>query len=226
MESVPLSSGLLRERGKARRVSEIIAAAADLWREHGMDSVSLNQIATRAEVAPQTIYNLIGGLDAIGFAVIQLALERMDAALGKTSATGVELALASARICVGLYTADARLYRQVLVRVPKALFDGTHLGRDTADNAIRAMIEARKAGEILGDVDPERLGRTIYVNYLGALYDWACGDSGDADFLRAAEVAVLAPAAACATEATRPDLTARLFATLFAGSDDIAVGGS
>lgn len=207
-------------------MSEIVAAAADLWRADGMDSVSLNQIAARAEVAPQTIYNLIGGLDAIGFMVIKLALERMDVALSETSATGVELALCSARTCVRLYTADARLYRQVLVRVPKALFDGTHLGRDTADTAIRAMIEAKKAGEILGEVDPERLGRTIYVNYLGALYDWACGDSGDVDFLRAAEVAVLAPAAACATASARPELTARLLATLFAGSEEVAVGGS
>ena len=81
MELTPLSSGFLRERGKARRISEIVGAAADLWREHGMDCVSLNQIAARAEVAPQTIYNLIGGLDAIGFAVIKLALSRMDGAL-------------------------------------------------------------------------------------------------------------------------------------------------
>ena len=184
------------------------------------------QISSLRLFRPRGALNLIGGLDAIGFAVIKLALSRMDGALSEASATGVELALCSARICVGLYTADSRLYRQVLVRVPKALFDGTHLGQDTAQTAIRAMAEAKQLGEIVGDVDPERLGRTIYVNYLGALYDWACGDSGDADFRRAAQVAVLAPVAACATEATRTQLTARLLATLFAASEEIAVGGS
>lgn len=226
MDDAPLSRAPLRERGKARRVSEIVAAAADLWRYHGIDRISLNQIAAKAEVAPQTIYNLIGGLDAIGFAVIKLALETMDATLREAPATGIDLALRSARICVGLYTADALLYRQVLVRVPKALFDGTHLGRDTADTAIRAMIDAQKIGEIRDDVDPERLGRTIYVSYLGTLYDWACGDSSDADFLRAAEVAVLAPATACATDAARPALTARLLAAMRSDGDTMAVGNS
>lgn len=224
MESIPLSTAPLRQRGKARRVRDIVTAASDLWRADGIEGVSLAQIAARAEVAPQTIYNLIGGIDAIGFAVIAAALERIDAALNETSARGVALALLSARISAELYAADARLYRQVLVRIPRVLFDGTHLGRDTADVAIRAMIQARDAGEIVAEVDPERLGRAMYVNYLGALYDWACGDSGDGQFLRAAEIAVLAPAAACAGEESRPHLTARLIKALAGGRDPVGGG--
>ncbi|MDF3835708.1 TetR/AcrR family transcriptional regulator [Cupriavidus basilensis] len=224
MESIPISSVSLRQRGKARRQADIVAAAAALWRERGIENVSLSEIAARAEVAPQTVYNLIGGLDAIGFAVIKVALERLDDELGVASSTGIELALDAARISSGLYTADERLYRQVLVRIPRVLFEGTHLGRDTADTAIRAMQQAWEAGEIRRDVDPERLGRTMYVNYLGALYDWACGDSSDADFRTAAEVAVLAPAAACAAEPVRPRMTERLIASLSSDAKAIAVG--
>lgn len=167
-----------------------------------------------AEVAPQTIYNLIGGIDAIGFAVIKVALDRRDAVLAKEEATGLAYAFAAARTSVSIYTADAELYRQVLVRVPRALFDGTHLGRDTADVSIRAIEQARAAGEIVKDVDPERLGRTIYIAFLGALYDWACGDSGDDAFAMAAEIAILGPAAACATDHTRPKLRTRLLTAL------------
>lgn len=221
-----MSSMALRERGKARRYAEIVAAAANLWREHGIANVSLNQIATAAEVAPQTVYNLIGGLDAITFAVIKLTLERLDAALGESSASGIELALESARMSAELYTGDAKLYRQLLVRIPRMLFDGTHLGRDVAQIPILAVTQAQARGEISPNVDPDELGRAIYASYLGALYEWACGDSGDADFLRTAEIAMLAPLAACATDAARPALTMRLFERLSRDAVQRASGGS
>jgi len=200
----------LRERGKARRYADIVAAAAGLWRDKGFENVALSQIATAAEVAPQTVYNLIGGLDAIGFAVIKQALERLDVALAATSAAGVELALEAARLSSELYIADARLYRQLLVRIPRMLFQGTHLGRDVAQITIQAVMGAQAAGHITPDADPDRLGRAIYTAYLGALQDWACGDSDDATFRRTSQIAVLGPLCACATEAIRPALTARL----------------
>ena len=214
MESIPLSTASLRERAKAKRHRDIVTAAADLWREFGIDAVSLSQIAGRAEVAPQTIYNLIGGIDSIGFAVIRHALEKLEDVLRRSSSTGVALAIELAQTSAEQYIADSRLYRQVLVRVPRVLFDGTHLGRDTAQPVIGAIVQARNAGEIDDVIDPDRLGRTIYVNYLGALYDWACGDSDDGSFRRAVEVAVLAPATACATASTRTKLAERLFAAL------------
>ena len=226
MESVPLSTVPLRERGKARRQAEIVSAAADLWRTHGIENVSLNQIAARAEVAPQTIYNLIGGVDAIGFAVIKVALDRLDLALEKSSATGIALALELARKSAELYISDSALYRQVLVRIPRLLFEGVHLGRDTAETAVRAMMSAKVSGEIESGVDPERLGRTIYTNYLGALYEWACGDSEDEAFLRAAKLAVLMPAAACATEAKRAQLTKRVLSAIAAENNASAAGES
>lgn len=219
-----MSSMDLRHRGKARRQAEIAAAAAELWREHGIENVSLSQIAAAAEVAPQTIYNLIGGLDAVGFAVIKRALGQLDAALHESTATGIKLALESARISARLYTEDAKLYRQLLVRIPRVLFDGTHLGRDIAEIPILAVTQAQALGEISADIDPERLGRTIYASYLGALYEWACGDAGDDDFLDAAEIAILAPLAACATDAARPALMARLLEHLSRNDMNVAVG--
>jgi AcrR family transcriptional regulator len=211
----------LRARGKARRCAEIIAAASALWRERGIETVSLGQIAARAEVAPQTIYNLIGGLDAIALAVVNVAVDRIEAALADSPATGVDLALEASSLSAAMYVDDAALYRQVLVRIPRVLFNGTHLGREPADVVVHAMAQARSAGVLLASVDPARLGRTIYSNYLGAIYDWACGDASDAMFLATARVAVLAPVVACATEAARPALTAQLMAELGARADPV-----
>ncbi|WP_421738829.1 TetR/AcrR family transcriptional regulator [Caulobacter sp.] len=202
----------LRARGKALRCAAIIAAASSLWRAHGIDKVSLGQIASVAHVAPQTIYNLIGGFDAIALAVMNAALDRIDAVLAMTDATGIELALEASIFSARMYVDDACLYRQVLVRIPRVLFEGTHLGRDPAKLVTDAMAQAQAAGLISAAVDPDRLGRTIYSNYLGALYDWASGDVSDNVFLEASEVAVLAPVVACATDSARPELAARLLA--------------
>ncbi|WP_282339500.1 TetR/AcrR family transcriptional regulator [Pseudomonas sp. PS02288] len=214
MERILKTTTPVRERGKARRYAEIVSAAAGLWREHGIENVSLNQIAATAEVAPQTVYNLIGGLDAIGFAVVILVLDELDATMSKSPASGTELALETVRTAVKLLTNDSKLYRQVLVRIPKVLFDGTHLGRDLAEGQISAVRDAQTNNEISNEIDPVQLGKAMYTCYLGALYDWACGDSDDADFLRSAEIAILAPLAACGTNASRPALTASLFARL------------
>ncbi len=214
MEPNPQLGLALRARGKAARCAKIIAAAADLWREHGIDKVPLSQIAAAAQVSPQTIYNLIGGLDAIALAVMNVALDKVEAALAGTVATGVELALEAGRVSARMYVDDGELYRQVLVRIPRVLFEGTHLGRDAAEIAVLAMVQAQAAGQVSPDVDPDRLGRVIYSNYLGAIYDWACGDASDAAFLATSEIGVLAPVAACATDAARPALTARLFERL------------
>lgn len=218
MEPNPHLGLALRARGKAARCDKIVAAASNLWREHGIDKVPLSQIAAVAQVAPQTIYNLIGGLDAIALAVINVALDRAEAALATSTATGVALALEAARVSTKLYIDDAGLYRQVLVRIPRVLFEGTHLGRDAAEVAVHAVAQAQAEGQVLAGVDPDRLGRTIYSNYLGAIYDWACGDASDAVFLQTAEVGVLAPMAACATEAARQDLTERLLERLGPGA--------
>lgn len=218
MDSTPISDMALRERGKARRYAEIVAAASDLWRARGVDKAPLSLIASTAGVSPQTIYNLIGGLDAVGLAIINVAMNVVEARLSTSSATGVDFALEAARVSARHYIDDADLYRQVLVRIPRVLFDGTHLGRDVAEIVIAAVIQAQDAGDIRMDADPDRLGRAIYSNYLGAIYDWACGDTSDVVFLQTVEIGVLAPLAACATEAARPALTARLFERLGVGS--------
>jgi AcrR family transcriptional regulator len=204
----------LRARGKARRCAKIVAAAAALWRERGIENVSLSQIAAAAEVAPQTIYNLIGGLDAVALAVVNVVVDHIESRLAASAATGVDLALEASIASARMYVDDAALYRQILVRIPRVLFNGTHLGREPAEVVIQAMVQAQAAGVVSRAVDPVRLGRTIYSNYLGAMYDWACGDASNAVFLATAELAVLAPVVACATEEARPDLSARLLAEI------------
>ena len=181
-----------------------------------MENVSIGQIAEAAEVAAQTVYNLIGGPDAICFAVISLVLDRLDREVTAGTAKGVARALDAANVAARLYVEDALLYRQVLVRIPQALYNGTHLGRDVAQISISAVREAQIKGEILKAVSADRLGRLVYTNFTGALYDWACGDSSDEDFTKAAQAAVLTTFASCSTDEFRSVLEEQVHAFLTA----------
>ncbi|WP_426399000.1 TetR/AcrR family transcriptional regulator [Ralstonia sp. R-29] len=98
MEVNPIEKRTGRERetrtqrkANATRLS-ILEAAETLLAEGGRDAVTLEAVATRADVAVQTLYNRVGGLSALLIAVAERALEEnrqyMDAAYA--SPGGVE----------------------------------------------------------------------------------------------------------------------------------------
>ncbi len=201
----------LRARGKARRRAEVVAAAAELWRRHGVESVQIAQISEAAEVATQTVYNLFGGLDALVFAVIEALLDRLDVALAAAPMeTGVDRSLRCVRVSADMFCSESELYRQLVVRIPKAMFDGAHYVRDSAQIQIAAIRAAQVEGDLDAAVSPEALGRQIFIGYMGALYAWACGGLEDAAFRRAAELAALLPLTSCATPQAQARLQARV----------------
>src|ERR1700731_1860069 len=68
----------LRERGKQRRTDRILDAALQLLREDPEQNLTVDRIAERAEVAPMTIYNLVGARDQIWTALVDRALHGID----------------------------------------------------------------------------------------------------------------------------------------------------
>lgn len=192
----------------------IVRAAAQLWRERGLDKVTVQDIASTAGVAPQTLYNLIGGQHQIVFAVLGDLLNRLKAALAATAArSGIDQVLACASLSVEMFVADAALYRQLIARIPVAVFSGAQFLGDAP--AILAAAVARAQGE--GAIDPaqrpEVLGLQIYLGYLGALFSWACEISSDAAFAAQARLAALTVLAAAATPATRDALVREIAET-------------
>ncbi len=60
----------LRDRKKARRRDEIIAAARELFSVQGIDATTIAEIAAAAEVSPPTVFNYFGSKDGILIAMI------------------------------------------------------------------------------------------------------------------------------------------------------------
>jgi AcrR family transcriptional regulator len=73
-------TGGLRERGKQRRVQRILDAGLQLLRENPEAALTVDRIAQRAEVAPATVFNLIGPRERIWTALAQHAIAGIQSA--------------------------------------------------------------------------------------------------------------------------------------------------
>jgi AcrR family transcriptional regulator len=60
----------LRDRKKARKRDEIIAAAKDLFARQGIDATTMADIAAAAEISAPTVFNYFGSKDGILIAMI------------------------------------------------------------------------------------------------------------------------------------------------------------
>ena len=60
----------LRDRKKARRRDEIIAAAKDLFARQGIDATTMADIAAAVEISTPTVFNYFGSKDGILIAMI------------------------------------------------------------------------------------------------------------------------------------------------------------
>jgi AcrR family transcriptional regulator len=203
----PQAEGL-RERNKRARTERILRAARELLREREIHTVTLEQIAERAEVAPATVFNLIGPRERLFAALIDQAHERLADALAQDFADDP---LARTRTIVAtlvdLFLEDREVYRQVLTQWAQS---GTLLRSSPYAPICQALCDAQQAGLVRADVDPERVAATILTGCVGALHQWSASIISDRLFadrcLYGADLAL----AAVATDDARPATLARL----------------
>ena len=75
----------LRERGKARRVQRILDAAAHIMETEGIEALSMQALADEAEVSISTLYNLVGGKDAILLLLLSVMVDDLRDGRTRTS---------------------------------------------------------------------------------------------------------------------------------------------
>lgn len=168
----------LRELNKQRRVDQILAAARELLREEPGSAPGMERIAARADVAPATVFNLVG------------TRERVWAALGDEMMAEVERRVASdapadpherarwiAAETARVICEDADVFRAVLSNWQQS-------GRLMRRSPIAAIAEC------LGD---RALAELVGTGCTGAAHQWAAGLLDDEHFAqRCAEFVDLA----------------------------------
>lgn len=169
----PVPAGRRERRAEAARL-RIIGAAEELLSEQGVQGVTLDAVAERADVVVQTIYNRVGNRSALLLAVAQRAVEENRAyvdpayALSATPEERIRAALAA-------YTrfASERPHQFRLMTSPPhdpdmlAQIDdliAAHMTQLTT-----ALREGIAAGTISADLDPETTAPALWAMCSGIL---------------------------------------------------------
>jgi AcrR family transcriptional regulator len=198
----------LRERNKRARTERILDAARQLLRERDADTVTLEQIADRAEVAPGTVFNLVGPRERLFAALIDQAHEQLAEELAK--AMGDDPPTRIRRIVTTLtriFLADGDVYRQVLRHWPES---GTLLRSSPYPPIRQAICDGQAAGLLRSEVDPGRVAAAILAGCVGALHQWSAAIISDPAFRQRCLYGADLALAAIATDDTRPAALARL----------------
>ena len=177
MSSLPAT----RVRNMDARRQRILDAASCMLAGGGFAGLTVRALAGRAGVTVPTIYNLIGAKEDVVSALIESALDGMDAALSATpSLRGIARAEAAVRASATLYFADPDRYGAVF----RALQDlqgkpgDATLGplfRRAGDVFCLAVREAQEDGDLHGRLAPVPLGHHILHTQVETFRLWGIG---------------------------------------------------
>lgn len=194
----------LRERHKTRRREAILAAARELLAERPAAEVTVERIAARAEVAPATVYNLVGSRTALWAALSDAFMEELAQRLETVE---VDDPVARARriveITCDLFTEDPVVSRACLRGWEES---GLVLRRGPLDDLVAAFEAAQADGVLAPEVAPRMLASSIRTACVGALHQWAAGQISDDRFRARAELSLDVALAAAASDEHRAAL--------------------
>ncbi|WP_020666002.1 TetR/AcrR family transcriptional regulator [Amycolatopsis nigrescens] len=196
--------GGLRAQHKAQRRVRILDATRELLRDGPEAVISTERIAERAEVAPATVYNLIGPRDKIWQA---LAAGFMDELERRLAARGAGDPREVVRSTVGLFAGDPVVSRRMVREWEDS---GLVLDRSPLTQLRQAIAEARAQGVLRADINTDALAASVATSCVGALHQWVAGLIDDDRFLAHALFALDVALAAAATDAHRDRLLAPL----------------
>jgi AcrR family transcriptional regulator len=203
----------LREKQQGKRREQILDAARRLVRATGGTDFPMHRLASEAEVALVTPYNLFGSKSGVLYALLNDSLERLDRAVGvRPAAKPVDAVLELAGIAADMYTSDSAFYRPLMQCVlgvrdlehrPRAIERSERLWSRTVDAAVRGGLLSRS-------VDGDLLARQLMITFIGALDLWVHEDLGDDAFRAQSLYGSALLVLAHGTPSARPRLQARL----------------
>ncbi|MGW7195668.1 TetR/AcrR family transcriptional regulator [Streptomyces chryseus] len=196
--------GGLREQQKVQRRIRILDAARELLRDSPESVVSTERIAARAQVAPATVYNLIGPRDKIWEA---LAAGFMDELERRLAVLGAGDPREIVRSTVQLFVEDPVVSRRMVREWEQS---GLVLDRSPLSQLRQAMADARIQGLLRSDIDTDALAAVVGSSCVGALHQWVAALINDERFLARALLALDVALAAAAADPSRDQLLAPL----------------
>ncbi|MFD7234307.1 TetR/AcrR family transcriptional regulator [Streptomyces syringium] len=198
------AEGGLREQHKARRRMRILEATRELLRNDPDSVISAERIAERAEVAPATVYNLIGPRDKVWEALAAGFMDELERRLAVLGADDPREVVGST---VRLFVSDPAVSRRMVREWEDS---GLVLDRSPLTQLRQAMAGARPQGFLRADIDTDALAAVVGTSCVGALHQWVAALIDDDRFLARALFALDVALAAAAADPHRDRLLAPL----------------
>jgi AcrR family transcriptional regulator len=176
----------LRERGKQRRTDRILDAGLALLRENPEQNLTVDRLADRAEVAPMTVYNLVGTRDQIWTALVDRALQGVNPG-SITAPDPQERARRIIDAYVRVLRSDAPVFTALLTGWNT---NGRVLGDDPTTALIDCLQQAADAGQLSPGVNIRRHGEVLAAGLLGTIHQWTAGIINDRQFATRARAVV------------------------------------
>ncbi len=196
----------LRDRNKAKRRDAIMDSTCQLLGHTPIRNLTVEQIAAHAELAPATVYNLVGSRETLFAACVNRVLDGLvDHLLTvDTEADPIAAALDIVTISSEAFIEQGSAFRQIVGELNGLSRAGTGLAFDPGQLQIAAMSAAQRHGMLRADVDPAAVGRQVFLSFTGALHAWSAGQLTDEGLRAGVRYGLWSAIAAAASEEDRP----------------------
>jgi AcrR family transcriptional regulator len=197
----------------AERRERILAAAREIVAERGSAGLSMRELARKSGVTVPTVYNLIGGRDAVLFAAVEEQTARFVAGIEESRARSpVERILAVHESCVRELRRLPRYYHALLT-----LLATSHAADRIRSRVLGALatelargVESLKVSGLLADwVDPAVLVALLQRNLNVVALQWAAGELVDTSLRSVALYGACCVLAGACTGEAREQFAAR-----------------
>lgn len=173
-----LSDLTRRERKKEETRRRIFETAITMFREHGFEQTTVDEITEKADVGRGTFFNYFPRKESV---LAYLSEERVALAEQNAAALLEDRASASEKLldiytfAATAYLKDRELSRYVFNEWMKRAFQPTEEAGQRWHKLVVAVIEqGQTAGELRADVQPVVMESLLSSVYISTLYYWLC----------------------------------------------------
>ena len=153
-------------------------AARRLFREHGYDSTTVEQITDAADVAKGTFFNYFETKEAILPSIAEWQLQQLEKALlpeqGAPASPVARIKLALCLVAESPFS-DPILTQRLFAAMMQQRRPDAHLGHALTQLLAEHVRQAQAAGEIRADLDPIYLGSVIRTLFFQQMMMWHHG---------------------------------------------------
>lgn len=193
-----------------QRRDRILGAARRIVARKGVEGLTMRELARQSHVTVPTIYNLIGGKDAVLFAAVEEQVASFVAAVeARRAGSPVEGVMAVVDACVRELLHAPSYYRILMLHfftAPAANESRVEVARALRGEFDRSLRALEEAGVLADWVDPGVLGERMRAHLSFTGVQWASGELSNEGLKAAARYDACTTLAAVAKGAARAQL--------------------